>query len=205
MSTLLLASFLVVVQPSPSPSPSPSPGASPSPRPSPSPVSARRATLAEVAARKPPAAKKSPPAKVLTNDDLDKARTGDAPVSVLSVDGVEPPEGDRPVMTEGGVVPDAVQDEATWRQRAEAARAVLKDATGLVEAHEQRLAELRDDVNPEDPMNPFRQQTREAEIIAATERLETSRAEVAAARQALSDLEDEARRQRVPPGWLREP
>jgi hypothetical protein len=47
-------------------------------------------------------------------------------------------------------------------------------------------------------------QTRESEVKVETERLESSRAELAAAKQALTDLEDEARRASIPPGWLRE-
>ena len=80
----------------------------------------------------------------------------------------------------------------------------ITEAQAVVAQGEQRLAGLRNDVAPDDPMNPFRQQTRETEIKAEAERLEEARAQVALARQALSDLEDEARRAAIPPGWLRE-
>jgi uncharacterized protein (DUF3084 family) len=38
----------------------------------------------------------------------------------------------------------------------------------------------------------------------ARDELERARQDLARARQALDDLEEQARRQRIPPGWLRE-
>lgn len=202
MPTLLLALILLDTPPSPAP-----------PSPAPAIAEKKRQTLAEVAAKGAPARKKGAPAKVLTNEDLDKARAGGAAVSVLAADGVEPVGGgggsegsDRTSSSnELGIVEEVSRDEATWRQRAEAARMRITEAQAVVAQGEQRLAGLRNDVAPDDPMNPFRQQTRETEIKAEAERLEEARAQVALARQALSDLEDEARRAAIPPGWLREP
>ena len=45
----------------------------------------------------------------------------------------------------------------------------------------------------------------EAERAKGLQELETAKAELAKARQDLEDLEEEARRSGVPPGWLREP
>jgi hypothetical protein len=158
-----------------------------------------------VAKRTPAAGKKAPPAKVLTNEDLDKARQGGAAVSVLAADGVEPaPVSEERFNSEDGSTNSVAQDEATWRQRADAARQRIAEADANITQAEQRLAELRSDIGGEDVMNPFRQQNREAEIKAQSELLDAARAEAAAARQAMSDLEDEARRASVPPGWLRE-
>lgn len=196
MSALLLALLLLAEPP-----------ASPPPSPQPAPSDRKRVKLAE-AGKRAAARKKAPSPKVLTNEDLEKARDGGAAVSVLAVDGVEPaPAGseNNPITSSELEPTDTVpRDEATWRQRAEAARMRITDAEAVVRQAEQRLAELRSDVAPEDPMNPFRQQAREAEIKAEMERLDAARAEVAAARQALSDLEEEARRSSIPPGWLRE-
>ncbi len=199
MPTLLLALILLDTPPSPSKAPaSPAPAAS----------AKKRETLAEVAARRPASGKKAPPAKVLTNDDLEKARAGGAPVSVLAADEFTagPARAGNPEASdELGSAESVPKDEASWRQRAEAARMRSTDAATAVSQAEQRLGELRSDVAPEDPMNPFRQQAREAEIKAEMERLEAARAEVGAARQAVSDLEEEARKAGIPPGWLREP
>lgn len=200
MSALLLAILLLGEPPAATPA-SPAP-ASPAP---PALDAKRDKSLGAVAKRTPAARKKAPPAKVLTNEDLDKARQGGAAVSVLSADGVEPaPVSEGRFNSEDDTTDAVPQDEATWRQRADAARARIAEAESIVRSAEQRLAELRSDVAGEDVMNPFRQQAREADIKVETERLDAARAEVAAARQAMSDLEDEARRASIPPGWLRE-
>jgi hypothetical protein len=194
MSALLLAIFLLDGPPATAPA-SPAPAAS---------DAKRDKSLGAAAAKRAPGKKKAPP-KVLTNDDLDKARQGDAAVSVLAGDGADPGSEGNPVTSSELEPADSIpRDEATWRQRADAVRMRISQAEAEVTQGEQRLTELRNDLMPEDPMNPFRQQTRDAEIKAQTERLEAARAELAAARQSMSDLEDEARRASIPPGWLRE-
>ena len=206
MSALLLAMLLLGDPPAATPA-SPAP-ASPAP---PASDAKRDHSLGAVAKRTPAARKKGPPAKVLTNEDLDKTRQGGAAVSVLAADGVEPAPvsgslegGEGRFNSETDTTDSVPQNEATWRQRADAVRTRIADSESVVTSAEHRLAELRSDVAPEDPMNPFRQQNREADIKTETERLEAARADVAAARQAFSDLEDEARRASIPPGWLRE-
>jgi hypothetical protein len=64
---------------------------------------------------------------------------------------------------------------------------------------------LRNDMSPTGLLDPNRQQTREADAARARAELDEARRQLAAARQGIEDLEDQARRQRVPPGWLREP
>ena len=208
MSALLLAVFLLgdppaatPASPNPvSPSPSPVPAAVPSPAPD-----AKRDKSLGAVAQRTTAGKKGAAPKVLTNDDLDKARQGGAAVSVLAADGVEPaPVSEDRFNSEDGTTNAVVQDEATWRQRADVARMRIADADANVTQAELRLAELRSDLTADDSMNPFREQNRAGEITAQMERLDAARAEAAAARQAMSDLEDEARRSSVPPGWLRE-
>ena len=160
-------------------------------------------------AKRTTAGKKGAAPKVLTNDDLDKARQGGAAVSVLAADGVEggsggSTSGEGRFNSEDDATNAVPQDEATWRQRADAARMRIADADANVTQAEQRLAALRSDLTADDSMNPFREQNRAGEITAQMERVDAARAEAAAARQAMSDLEDEARRSSVPPGWLRE-
>jgi hypothetical protein len=200
MSALLFAVILLAEPPATTPA-------------SPAPPAAEAKPDKSLAGAAKKARKGAPAAKVLTNEDLDKARAGGAAVSVLAAEGGQaatPSEGgsaDENPNLDGGDANAAVpKDEATWRQRADAARARITDAAAIVASAEQRLAELRSDIAPDtaDPQNPFRMQTRESEVKVETERLESSRAELAAAKQALTDLEDEARRASIPPGWLRE-
>jgi DNA repair exonuclease SbcCD ATPase subunit len=156
-------------------------------------------------ARRTTAANKKTPPKVLTNDDLEKSRQGGAAVSVLAADGVAA-TSERNAVTSSELEPQDVvaKDEATWRPRADAARMRIAEADANLTQAEQRLAELRSDLTADDTMNPYREQNRAAEISTQMERVDASRAEAAAARQAMSDLEDEARRASIPPGWLRE-
>jgi len=69
---------------------------------------------------------------------------------------------------------------------------------------EQRIADLRNDRNPTNLMDPNREQNRQAQLAQAIADLERAKAEVDRAKQALTDLEEEARRKSIPPGWLRE-
>ena len=68
---------------------------------------------------------------------------------------------------------------------------------------EARITALRNDLSPVGLGDPNRQQTREAEIGQAQRQLETARAALAAARKAVDDLEDDARRAGALPGWVR--
>ena len=204
MSTLLLALFLLdtpkaVASPSPAPSPSPSPAVAAPSR--------KRETIAEAAARRGAAAGKKPaPAKVLTNEDLDKAREGGAAVSVLAGDGVEPPPMDSGSASDVVTPAPAMSDEErSWRERSKEAHGYVAQSQQRIEEAELKLAQLRDNLRPGSPMDPNQQQTREAEIQAATNDLEEARLALAAARQRLSDLEDEARRASIPAGWLSQP
>jgi len=94
--------------------------------------------------------------------------------------------------------------EADWRGRADALRAAASDAEKNIAALEARIAQLQldRDPNPADQFDPNRLQKREAERGKAVEELTAARAGLAAARQALEGLREEARRKSVPPGWV---
>ena len=97
------------------------------------------------------------------------------------------------------------QLEASWRGRARAQREAVARAEARVKELEARVDGLRNDMSPTGLLDPSRQQTREADTARARAELEEARRQLALARQGSEDLEDQARRQRVPPGWLREP
>ena len=86
------------------------------------------------------------------------------------------------------------------RQRREA----LARAEALVAELEARIAALRNDMSPSvGHGDPNRQQTMEAQIAKAHGELEAAQAALAAARKAVDDLEDDARRAGALPGWVR--
>lgn len=91
-----------------------------------------------------------------------------------------------------------------WFTRAEALRKSIAAQEERIPKHEQRIAELRNDTapNPDDLLDPNRLQKREAEVHRLLGEIEAARAELVRLKQALSDLEDEARAKGIPPGWL---
>jgi hypothetical protein len=190
------------------------------PAPSPSPSPSRAATRPRPAdTEKPPAKAGSPapkpgatkdPGHVFTNADLPEqpvavpspsAAPGGAGRGSVNVLGsaaapVAAPSASGPVAPE--------KTEAYWRERATELRREVGRAEQRVPPLEQRIADLRNDRNPTNLMDPNREQNRQAQLAQAMADLERAKADVERAKQALTDLEEDARRKSIPPGWLRE-
>jgi len=94
--------------------------------------------------------------------------------------------------------------EAYWRGRARELREAVANAERQVAALESRVNALRNDMAPTDAMQASREQQRRAALGQAIAELEQAKAAVVRARQALEDLDEEARRKGALPGWLRE-
>ena len=194
-----------------------------SPRPSPSP---RAKSLAEVAREKraaSPAAKTASPSPepspghVFTNEDLPAqpsppaipspgpAGTGRGTVTKLPptavVPATPPPASNASDLAASR---SAAEDEAGWRGRAKGLRDAVSGGEKTVMELEGRIAELRNDRSPTNLMDPNREQTRQAEITKAQAALESAKAALESSRRSLADLEEEARRKGIPPGWLLE-
>lgn len=144
------------------------------------------------------------------------------PASVRSITGADlgpaPERPARPVVAPGGlgeVVPEGkpgdkppttsdekeVRNEAWWRSRIMQARAALERDRVLVGALESRVAALTRDVASRD--DPAQRAVLMAERVRALEELDLMRKQVTADTQAIEAIEDDARREGVPPGWLR--
>jgi predicted nucleic acid-binding Zn-ribbon protein len=82
-------------------------------------------------------------------------------------------------------------------------REALARAEARIAELEARITALRNDMSPVGLTDPNRLQTMQAEIATAQRELEAARAAAAAARQAVDDLEDDARRAGALPGWVR--
>lgn len=149
-----------------------------------------------------------PSPRVFTEEDLVRTRGVTASPSPSPKPGTRPaPPRPSPSPTPiwGSVRPDnTAADEQRWRGRAAQARERVAAAEAQVVALEQRIAELRLDRGQGNLQDPNREQTRAAQITAAEKDLDAARTAAQTARQAQVDLEDEARRKSVPPGWLRE-
>jgi len=149
-------------------------------------------SLGEVAARTNKE-RKGTGAKVYTNDDLRDARSaGERPASAAAPAAPSPP-------------PATMDPAQRWRRDAKARRDAIARAEADVAAVQARLDALLVDRDPTNVLDPNRLQTLEAERAKAMQELEAAKEGLAKARQDLEDLEEEARKAGVPPGWLREP
>jgi hypothetical protein len=142
---------------------------------------------------------KASPSPTFTNDDLAKAGGSASPkpspgASAAPAAGTAGSEGD-----------SARGSEAEWRERAAGARAGIKAAEGRIQKIQERLNALMVDTSPTNLGDPNRLQTLEAEKAKAREELDKATRDKQSAQKALEDLQEEARRKLVPPGWLREP
>ena len=167
---------------------------------------ARAQSLGEVAAREQEKKSKKPPtgARVYTDEDLKKAReSGSGAVTVLpAVAGV----GTASREDVDGAGATARDKEKYWRGKAAERREAVRKADARVQELETRISALRVDITPGvNVQDPNRLQTLDRALREAQDALDAARREAASARQALADLEDEARRAGALPGWVREP
>lgn len=179
-------------------------------------------SLADVARAEQARRKAAPKAtKVYTNDDLQAdARStsplpstpaGTAPADAASPAGTTPAPATTPApqatpaaeaqATPAEAAPDPRRDETYWRARITAAHEQLQRTKLFTEALQSRINALSTDfVNRDDPAQ---------RALIAQDR-QTALAELARTQnetrdltKAIADIEEEARRAGVPPGWLR--
>lgn len=147
------------------------------------------------------------PSKVLTNEDL---RHAGVP---------EPPSGSeqKPAQTQPSTPPggastppanapqepakEPAKDQAYWRGRITEARDQLDRTKTFMEAVQNRINSLTTDyVNRDDPAQRAVLERERQKNVAELERLKK---EIQQQTKAIADIEEEARRAGVPPGWLR--
>jgi len=172
-------------------------------------LSASAQSLADVA-RQEAARRKDvkAPVKVFTNDNLKVVPPAAPPATSPST--AEP--GAQPATPEGTAAageaeekpaeePDPAKDPEFWRKRMSDARQARDRNAFLLEAVQSRINALttdfyaRDDPYQRDLIGLERQKT-----LVEFERMKRHQAEL---EKAITDIEDEARRANVPPGWLR--
>jgi hypothetical protein len=155
-------------------------------------------TLGEIARKEQERRKalKAPAAKVLTNEDLPRA-AAPAPTPTAA------PEPDRAAAADkpADKPEEPAKDEAWWRQRMTQAREELRRNEMFAEALQTRINSLTTDFAARD--DPFQRAKIGDERAKATLELDRVKADVESNRKKLADIEEEARRASVPPGWLR--
>lgn len=166
-------------------------------------ANAQRPTLGEVARKEQErrkAAKSSE--KVLTNKDLPPAPPKPTPTpgeagAAPEQKPAEPAKTDAPAEAP----PDEQKDETWWRERISRAREGLRRSESFLEALQTRVNVLSADfVSRDDPVQRARIGEDRQKALAEMDRVA---GEIAMFKKEIADIEEEARKAGVPPGWLR--
>ncbi|MBI4482865.1 MAG: hypothetical protein HY652_08250 [Acidobacteria bacterium] len=155
-------------------------------------------SLAEVARTEKDRRAKAAEGKVITQSDLQNLKGA---VSTARPPASEKAAGETKPAPSAGVARKPVRDETYWRGAADQARGAEKAAENKIASQQLALNDLWNRFYREDQFNE--RQRLQMEIQKAREDLARSRADLAAAQQDLAKLELEARKESVPPGWLR--
>lgn len=158
-------------------------------------VSAQNPTLADLA-KKEEARRKgvAAPTKVLTNQDVPKKG---APAPATATPGTARPDEEK-----GTQKPEEpAKDEAYWKGRITQAREELRRNEMFAEALQTRINSLSADFVARD--DPYQRAKIGEDRVKALAELDRVKTEVEAQKKNIADIEEEARRAGVPPGWLR--
>jgi hypothetical protein len=170
----------------------------------------RAQSLADVAKKEEERRKSvTAPAKVYTNKDLNPVPAGSPPPPAPAKAGdgaVKDKDADTDAKGKGSKAPEAgdktaVKDQAYWAARYKALQDALLRDQNYADAMQTRINSLNADfVNRDDPAQRAVIERDRQKALAELGRLKTS---VLETRKAIADLEEEARRAGVPPGWMR--
>ena len=142
----------------------------------------------------------SRPGKVYTNQDLNPDITRSINASPVAP---EPSTQVPSVNLPGGTAepPAPGKDQAYWSARINAARAALDRSKVFGDALQSRINALTTDfTNRDDPAQRAQIELDRQRSIAELDRVKR---EIAEQTKAIADIQDEARKAGVPPGWLR--
>ena len=164
-------------------------------------ASAGAQSLADVARREEARRKQvKKPSRVITNKDLRPSETPPPPPAAPQA---QPPAPDASTPDEPEVSEEEKRkkDEEMWRQRTADARQALERSQMYLDALQSKINALWADFTArDDPAERGKIQTERQKALAEFDRV---KAEIAANKKAIDDLEEEARKAGVPAGWLR--
>jgi hypothetical protein len=159
-------------------------------------------TLGDVA-KKEEARRKSvkTPAKVYTNDNL-KPDTSSPPPPASSKAGAQtPPAPDASQPAAAPAAPANTQGEAYWKKRMADAREALDRAQSFAEALQTRINSLTNDfASRDDPAQRAKVGSDRDKAMAELARVQK---EIQDNTKAIANIQEDARRASVPPGWVR--
>jgi hypothetical protein len=161
---------------------------------------AQNPTLAEIARKEQERRKTTTGTpKVLTNKDLPPSAQQPAapPATPAGAAEQKPAEPQKPA----GEEKEKEKDEAWWRDRITTARETLRRNEVFQEALQSRINALSADfVNRDDPYQRAKIGEDRQKALLEMERV---KAEIVQTKKQIEDIEEEARKAGVPPGWLR--
>ena len=166
-------------------------------------AAAQTASLAEVALAEEARRKAMPKSgKVYTNDDLRPDITRTPPPSANQTPSAPSTQVPAVNLPGGKAEPLAPEkDQAYWSSRMNAARAALDRSKIFADALQSRINALTADfTNRDDPAQRAQIALERQRAMAELDRVKK---EIAEQTKAISDIEEEARKAGVPPGWLR--
>ena len=178
-------------------------------------IQAQTPTLGEVAKKEADRRKAQPAAgKVYTNKDLPASAQAPAPASgtgtAAPVDPVAAATAEKPAepkpqgetKPEGGTKPEGeTKDEAWWKNRMMSTREELRRNEMFAEALQTRINALSRDYTSRD--NPAQRRQIGQERAESLSELNRVKQDVERGKKQVADIEEEARKAGVPPGWLR--
>lgn len=140
------------------------------------------------------ALKASGAGKVVTNGDLPRGTALVPPPAAAATDTAKP--DDKTSKPE-----EPAKDEAWWKARMNQEREVLRRNEMFAVALQTRINSLTNDFSSRD--DPYQRAQISDERVKAIHELDRLKTEVELSRKKMADIEEEARKGGVPPGWLR--
>ena len=141
------------------------------------------------------------PSKVISNKDLRPVTTPPAPVDPPAATPAPAADGKPAAEAPPDEAQQREQDEQAWRNKMADARQALDRSQMYADALQSKINALWADFTARD--NPVERAKIELERKKAIAEQERVKAEIAAQTKAIADLEEEARKAGVPPGWIR--
>ena len=137
-------------------------------------------------------------ARVYSDKDLP---TPAVPAVASTVPSTPVPTAIAPEQKPAEAKPEDQKDEAWWRARMAQAREAQRRAEAFAEALQSRINALSTDVvNRDDPYQRAKIADDRLKALAELQRVTN---EIEQSKKEIADIEEEARRANVPPGWLR--
>jgi hypothetical protein len=140
------------------------------------------------------ALKASGPGKVVTNNDVPKGTPQPAAPADAAAGTVKP--DDKTAKPE-----EPPKDEAWWKARMTQERELLRRNEMFAVALQTRINSLTNDFSSRD--DPYQRAQISEERVKAIQEMDRLKGEVELSKKKMADIEEEARKAGVPPGWLR--